>query len=285
MTDASKPLDAWKAKTAHAFAEKPFVAWSIAVFGLCLLLGLFVDPWLTPWIKSLMSDDLSAYWRDITDFGRAGNYIIACIAVFAVCALVSFADKPHAKACRTGARNSLYILATLAVSGLAINLMKLVIGRQRPRALFDNDFYGLIPFNLDQAMNSFPSGHSQTIWAIAAPLMLLFPRLSPLCIAVGVLIALSRVILTVHFLSDAIAGAFVAIVTAILLKRFYLDDAKHDTVTGYPTPAIIRNWIAEFRERRPVMAVESGTAAQDETPGNGKKRRITIRRKNKSGAN
>ncbi|MBO42829.1 MAG: hypothetical protein CMM28_03820 [Rhodospirillaceae bacterium] len=236
---------------------KPLLIWSIGVTFLCLLLGFFVDPWLTSWIKAHMSEAHSSVWRTITNFGRAEKYIVICLIAFAVLALLSTRSESAADRCRAGARNSLYILATLAVSGIAINVMKFILGRQRPRALFENDFYGMIPFNLDHAMSSFPSGHSQTIWAVVTPLIILFPRFSPICIFFGLLIAFSRVALTVHFLSDIIAGAFVAIASAVLLKRYYLDQARQDTVTGFETPPWLidrtQAWAAGLRAHRPII--------------------------------
>ena len=49
------------------------------------------------------------------------------------------------------------------------------------------------------------------------------------------MISLSRVLLTVHFLSDIIAGAFISIITAILLKRHYLDKADAESLSGLNT--------------------------------------------------
>ncbi len=264
---------------------RPLIAWTFGVFSLCLFLGVFVDPWLTPWLKSVVSDQMSAYWRFITDFGRAGKYVFLCLFIFALCAILAHRYPKMAERYRSGARNSLYVLATLAASGAAINIMKFIIGRQRPKALFESDFYGLIPFNLHHAMSSFPSGHSQTIWAIAAPLIILFPRTTPIWLTAGVLVALSRVILTVHFLSDAIAGAFIAIVAAILLKRFYLDRADTDTFLGFELPAWIESgvtnwasgWIRDLRSLRPIVEADSNTPPSS----GGKIRKIKIRRKNK----
>ena len=267
---------------ASFFHLRPLLFWGIGVAFLCLFLGFFVDPWLTSWIKAHMSEAHSSIWRTITDFGRAEKYIVGCLLAFAGLALLSVRFEGTADRYRAGARNSLYILATLAVSGIVINVMKFILGRQRPKALFENDFYGMIPFNLDHAMSSFPSGHSQTIWAVVMPLMILFPRFSPIYIFLGLLIALSRVALTVHFLSDAIAGAFVAIAAAILLKRYYLDQARQDTVTGYETPPWVidrtQAWAAGLRAHRPIIAepVLGETLSEKKSK---KIKKIVIRRK------
>ncbi|HAA93154.1 MAG TPA: hypothetical protein DCS82_07990 [Rhodospirillaceae bacterium] len=267
----------------EAFRSRPLTAWGIAVFSFCLILSFAVDPWLTPWIKSQVSENQSVYWRTITDFGRAGTYIVGSLICFIIFALLALRDPDRTSRFRVGARNSLYVFLTLVSSGIAINLMKFVIGRQRPKAMFENDFYGLIPFNTHHAMNSFPSGHSQTIWALAMALIFLFPRFAPLCIVVAILIALSRVVLTVHFLSDAIAGAFVAIVAAVLLKRYYLDKAPADSLTGISAADAkierfgisFTRWFAEIRSHRPIVEAP----AEGDTPASGNTKNIPIRRK------
>jgi undecaprenyl-diphosphatase len=54
---------------------------------------------------------------------------------------------------------------------------------------------------------SFPSGHSITAFAIAISVGLFYPELQGVLLAVALLIASSRIILGMHFLSDVIAGS------------------------------------------------------------------------------
>jgi undecaprenyl-diphosphatase len=54
---------------------------------------------------------------------------------------------------------------------------------------------------------SFPSGHSITAFAIAMSIGLFYPDLQGCLLAVAFLIASSRIILGMHFLSDVVAGS------------------------------------------------------------------------------
>jgi len=54
---------------------------------------------------------------------------------------------------------------------LLVNLLKYLIGRIRPRHLFEQGLYGFSPLNTQWGMNSFPSGHSQAIFAAMAKLV------------------------------------------------------------------------------------------------------------------
>jgi undecaprenyl-diphosphatase len=63
---------------------------------------------------------------------------------------------------------------------------------------------------------SFPSGHSITAFAVAIPVGLFYPQLQPCLLAVAALIAFSRIILGMHFLSDVVVGSLIGVVLALL---------------------------------------------------------------------
>jgi len=56
---------------------------------------------------------------------------------------------------------------------------------------------------------SFPSGHTITAFAIALPVGICYPELQVWLFVAALLIASSRIILGMHFLSDVIAGALI----------------------------------------------------------------------------
>src|SRR5579862_1448588 len=58
---------------------------------------------------------------------------------------------------------------------------------------------------------SFPSGHSITAFAIAISIGFFYPQLQGCLLAAALLIAASRIILGMHFLSDVIAGSAIGI--------------------------------------------------------------------------
>jgi membrane-associated phospholipid phosphatase len=97
------------------------------------------------------------------------------------------------------------------------------LGRYRPRYLFSEQWYGINPLNFNIAHNSFPSGHTQTIFAITAALTILYPRLGIVFFSIAILVGGSRIILIAHYPSDVIFGAYLGLSTAILVSRYYLD--------------------------------------------------------------
>lgn len=89
-------------------------------------------------------------------------------------------------------------LASLAVVGL-----KDYFERSRPPVADPSlDPIGVIPESA-----SFPSGHAATAFAAAVAVGLLYPRLRKPLLALAALIALSRVYLGVHFVTDVVVGS------------------------------------------------------------------------------
>ena len=89
-----------------------------------------------------------------------------------------------------------------AVSATIFLWIKKLAGRKRPCEIGQNCWATLLP--PDQF--SFPSGHSMTAFAVAVPLSLFYPSLEAGLLFCAVSIALSRIVLGLHFLSDVIVG-------------------------------------------------------------------------------
>jgi undecaprenyl-diphosphatase len=68
---------------------------------------------------------------------------------------------------------------------------------------------------------SFPSGHSITAFAIALSIGLFYPDLQGCLLAVAFLIASSRIILGMHFLSDVLAGSAIGSVLGCMSYHFF----------------------------------------------------------------
>jgi undecaprenyl-diphosphatase len=81
--------------------------------------------------------------------------------------------------------------------------LKRWIGRKRPCAIEPHCWANLLP--PDQF--SFPSGHTIAAVAMVTPLCLVYPDMVPGLVFCAASVAVSRIILGMHFLSDVIAGA------------------------------------------------------------------------------
>jgi undecaprenyl-diphosphatase len=103
------------------------------------------------------------------------------------------------------ARFRALLAAALAVSvGIALFLsLKRACGRKRPCTLEPHSWATLLP--PDQF--SFPSGHTITAFAVALSLGAFYPVMLIGLLFCAFSVALSRILLGMHFLSDVLAGA------------------------------------------------------------------------------
>lgn len=103
-----------------------------------------------------------------------------------------------------------FIFAAVAASGLLVDLLKVIVGRSRPKLLFAGGTYDFGWFGLRADDWSFPSGHAATAAAVMTALWCLWPRPVILYVAAAGLVAISRVVTGAHYLSDVAAGAAIA---------------------------------------------------------------------------
>ncbi|WP_085462750.1 phosphatase PAP2 family protein [Mesorhizobium australicum] len=104
---------------------------------------------------------------------------------------------------------SAYLLLSVLLSGLVVNLLKQMIGRARPSLYPELGAYHLDPWTLHTRFASFPSGHSSVAGAAAMGLALLFPALRVPALILALWLATTRVFVGSHFMSDVFAGLMI----------------------------------------------------------------------------
>ena len=88
--------------------------------------------------------------------------------------------------------------------GIALFLwLKRAAGRRRPCAMEPHCWSTLLPPD----RFSFPSGHTITAFAVSTPLMIYYPDWAGGLAFCALSVAVSRILLGMHFLSDVVAGA------------------------------------------------------------------------------
>ncbi len=108
------------------------------------------------------------------------------------------------------------VLVAPIVAGLAANVIKLMVGRQRPKyfdvssASATDAFERFFPFLHEGAsLKSFPSAHTASAVAFAVLMSHLFPRGKWLFGVTAALVAVQRLEVCEHFVSDVLVGATV----------------------------------------------------------------------------
>lgn len=105
-----------------------------------------------------------------------------------------------------------------AATVVLFRFLKKASKRKRPCQLEAHCWANILP--PDQF--SFPSGHAMSAFAIAIPLCIYYPQLQAALLALSLSIAISRVILGMHFVSDVVVGSLLGTglgYTAYLLIR------------------------------------------------------------------
>jgi len=152
------------------------------------------------WIQENLRGFLDAPMRFITMLGDHGYFWIA-LAVL----LLFFKKTRRAAVC-----SAVAMIFTL----LAVNIaLKPLVARIRPYEVIE----GLTYIVAKESEFSFPSGHSANSLACAWVLWRMLPRKIGLpALVLGLMIALSRLYVGVHYPSDVIAGAAIGIALAEL---------------------------------------------------------------------
>jgi membrane-associated phospholipid phosphatase len=190
---------------------------------LCVLCMLSVD---RP-VLLLVHNELPARWQrffsSITWLGEGNIWLVISGAVAVIGFLLQRLGKSSTlqHRAKTFLTKGLFVFSSIVFSGLLLNIVKVVIGRLRPSFFLTDGTYGFQPFNFDFGSNTFPSGHSQAVWALMTSLSLLYPRITIPFLSFAALIAASRVLVSAHYLSDVLMGSYVgAILTLYLYTRF-----------------------------------------------------------------
>ena len=181
-----------------------------------------VDAWAARAVGGL-SAGVRAAFNEITYLGLSG-YMFTLSGLTLLVALLARGRGRGAgfdRACQFLAERAGFLIAVLAVSGLASQVLKHLFGRARPSLI---DMVG--PFHFDMmalksTYASMPSGHAVSAFAMAVALGWMAPRLRWPLLILALLIAISRVVISAHYPSDVIAGATLGAACAIMLRRAF----------------------------------------------------------------
>ncbi len=167
---------------------------------------IFLNPYHTP--------ALDYFFKNITFLGD-GIFIIAT-------AVVLFFAKQK--------KHSILILISYGFSGLIVQILKHSFPAERPRLFFENHHihYDYFLNNITlHTINSFPSGHTASVFALAASLTFLTRKWHQqiVYLVAAILVGYSRIYLGQHFPLDVTAGAAIGVCAAMVcyagVEKYY----------------------------------------------------------------
>ena len=152
--------------------------------------------------------DLRDFFEIVTFFGRAELYLIPSLLVYLI-----YRKKELIK------RYAFFVFSSVALSGVVVNILKIIFARYRPKMLFSENLYGFSWFDVGYNVASFPSGHTTIAFAAMVSLSFVWPKFRYIFLSLATLIGFSRIVLGAHYLSDVLAGALLGSITSYIIYK------------------------------------------------------------------
>ena len=159
----------------------------------------------------------------LSHFGLSG-YMLASSAALAVGAIAvqrRVETARRALKARILAERAIFFFVAIATSGIVCQVIKHLLGRARPRFLSQFGAYHFAGPSFRSGIDSFPSGHTTTVFAAAVVFSLFKPSWKVGFFALAVSIGIVRILAGAHYPSDVLAGAALGSAVASFLARSF----------------------------------------------------------------
>lgn len=128
---------------------------------------------------------------------------LICVAIFISTLVFLYIDAP---------KQCIKAIFAAGIPFVFVSVVRKLINAPRPYELYG--FYEVKPKG--KAGQSFPSRHVFSAFIIAVFACLISPWLMAMALAMGITLAVSRVLLGMHFIRDVASGALIGIVCGVL---------------------------------------------------------------------
>jgi membrane-associated phospholipid phosphatase len=210
------------ARTHHEDLARRWVLAGVAGLGAVAMTGaamLWLDAWAVARQEELPRWVVEVFER-ITDFGKSGWFLwpVAVVVVIAAASARPALGRFGNQVILSLVVRLEFVFFAIGAPALAVTIGKRLIGRARPSHWGP---FHYVPFSWRPDLAALPSGHATAAFAAAFAIGAIWPRARwPMWVYAGV-IAVSRVVVHAHFPSDVIAGAFVGIFGAVLVRNWF----------------------------------------------------------------
>ena len=185
--------------------------WLALLFAVAGALCLSIDRRMAHYFRERLATPMFQFALRVTDWAKGGPWIGAAALIY-LSAQAGMAVADETPIVRAISDYALALLASFVVGSIVLHVIKIFLGRRRPRDEFEHGLYGFRYFTWQLQYDSFPSGHSMTIFCVAVVLSAAFPLFTPLWLVLAFGLSLTRAMLTAHFLADVMVGAAIGII-------------------------------------------------------------------------
>lgn len=185
----------------------------------CIIAVLWADRPLALFLHEHATEEFVSIFRIVTSLGTI-QYLTPVMLAVGLGVGLFFYRHTRQDGWNDGFNRSLFYVSAWIVlseimSSVVVHTLKTVVGRFRPRLLFNEGLYG---FSVFGGGDSFPSGHTQVIVAALLPLMILWPRLRLPCAIIIIAVGTSRLVLGAHYLSDVVVSVVVTTLCTLWVR-------------------------------------------------------------------
>ncbi|KTD06160.1 PAP2 family protein [Legionella gratiana] len=192
------------------FMKKPWVIFLYAIF--VIIAYHFVDRSLAAYFHQLDLGTKVPVLEIFTALGKSIAYIILFFIAGLYFRYIRINPINEAR--------SWYLLGCVFIANLVCVILKVTLSRARPELLFSSHEFGFYWFKLSSNYWSFPSGHTTTVISLATGLGVLFPRYFYGLLSLAFLIALSRILLCFHYLSDVMSAFYISVLVVSFFTEY-----------------------------------------------------------------
>ena len=227
-----------------------------------LLVAVVADAPVRDLARSL-DPSVVAVLQGVTEFGNSAWPLGISLLLLGAVTVVARQNNPFPPKSLQNLRSALLlVIGSVAISGTIAGLTKNMIGRARP-STGDPDVFEFAILSFRAGWAAFPSGHATTATACAVALAIAFPRQAFAWFSIGLIAALSRAFIGVHWLTDCLAGmALGALVTLALFNRMARRGHAFQTNPVLPVKVLITGGNLLFSQAWLVVRSFAGQANQ-----------------------
>lgn len=208
-----------EAEITRAQPRKIWIA-LIATAVVALLAAFFLDQATANWINAHSSPELRQMMRMVSRVGDWPAHMIAGTIGIAIAFAVGS---------KAWMKIFLAMLLALAIAGITTRAIKIATGRARPSVKTEARWNGP---QLSSKYHAFPSGHTASSIAFFGALFLARKKIGAPLLLIPILIALSRMIVGAHYLSDVTFAAIIGVICAFLAVSWLSIDHRRSAISS-----------------------------------------------------
>lgn len=192
----------------------------LAIISMLILVVMFYHWWDISIERWFLAQPHSAIYTFSSLLGlvfASGNWLFTAVICLMIGLLLFFIGKKHA------ARPWLFFAMAYILTFVLRTVFKFILARYRPELYFSHGLYGFHFFSLKHDWTSMPSGHAASAFGGFLALAAIIHKrwVTYLFLLLATIVALSRLVIVVHYPSDIIFGAYLGILAVYWTHSLY----------------------------------------------------------------